>query len=218
MQTTKIFGTVIGMDRIENYEAINKNLLEAVENDINTINIDTSTEYGFTTDTSDISEISDNLQNHEKFADLFKEITKSLGIFFGKQKYKDADFFITKCWSTYTLKEKYIATHEHVASHFSFTYYAQKTKHHSPLTFYAPKHRLYVPTCSEWHENNFESMSFDCDPGTLLVFPSYLFHGTEKLNLTDTPRVSISGDILLTAKPGVTTESLITHPSAWRQI
>jgi hypothetical protein len=33
-----------------------------VENDINTINIDTSTEYGFTTDTSDISEISDNLQ------------------------------------------------------------------------------------------------------------------------------------------------------------
>ena len=115
MQTTKIFGTVIGMDRIENYEAINKNLLEAVENDINTINIDTSTEYGFTTDTSDISEISDNLQNHEKFADLFKEITKSLGIFFGKQKYKDADFFITKCWSTYTLKEKYIATHEHVA-------------------------------------------------------------------------------------------------------
>ena len=54
--------------------------------------------------------------------------------------------------------------------------------------------------------------------GSGYVFPSHLFHGTQKLNETDVPRISISGDIILTAKPGAVTESLIPHPSTWRAI
>ena len=61
-------------------------------------------------------------------------------------------------------------------------------------------------------------MSYGCTPGMLIVFPSHVYHGTEKVNKTDVPRISISGDIMITAKPGVVTESLIPHPSTWRAL
>ena len=75
-----------------------------------------------------------------------------------------------------------------------------------------------MPESTEWNDDNFQSMSYGCTPGMLIVFPSHLFHGTQKLNETDVPRISISGDIILTAKPGAVTESLIPHPSTWRAI
>ena len=75
-----------------------------------------------------------------------------------------------------------------------------------------------MPDSSECNDDNFQSMSYVCTPGMLIVFPSYLFHGTQKVNMTEMPRVSISGDIMVTAKPGAVTEHLVPHPSTWRAI
>ena len=63
-----------------------------------------------------------------------------------------------------------------------------------------------------------QTVSIMGEPGMLIVFPSHVFHGTEKKNTTDIPRVSISGDIIITAKPGVVTEHLLPHPTTWRAI
>ena len=218
MQTTRILGSLIGFDVIENHVNINKKIVPIINEKIIATNIQTQTQHSFTSDKTDISEINDNLHTREEFKDLFFEIEKSLGIFFGKLKHVGVDYFITKSWATYTEKNKFIATHEHVASQFSFVYYAQINEDHSPLTFYENKNRFYLPDSSEWNEENFQSMSYGCTPGMLIVFPSHVHHGTQKINKTDVPRISISGDIMFTAKPGVVTESLIPHPSTWRAI
>jgi len=218
MQTTRILGSLLGFDVIENHVEINKKIVPVITDKIVATNINTKTEHSFTSDKSDISSINDNLHTHEDFKDLFFEIEKTLGIFFGGLKHIDCNYFITKSWATYTEKNKYIATHEHVASHFSFVYYAQINEEHSPLTFYEQKQRFYMPDSSEWNDDNFKSMSYGCTPGLLIVFPSHVYHGTEKVNMTDVPRISISGDIVITAQPGVVTESLMPHPSTWRSI
>ena len=218
MQTTRILGSLLAFDVIENYVEINKKILPVIKDKIVATNIQTQTQHSFTSDKTDISEINDNLHTHKDFNDLFFEIEKTLGIFYGGLKHKDTNYFITKSWATYTEKNKYIATHEHVASQFSFVYYVQINEDHSPLTFYEPKTRFYMPESTEWNNDNFQSMSYGCTPGMLIVFPSHLFHGTQKVNMTDVPRVSISGDVMITAKPGAVTESLIPHPSTWRAI
>ena len=218
MQTHRILGSLLGFDVIENHVTINEKILPVINDKINATNIQTQTQHSFTSDKTDISEINDNLHTREEFSDLFFEIEKSLGIFFGNLKHVGVDYFITKSWATYTEKNKFIATHEHVASQFSFVYYVQINEDHSPLTFYENKNRFYLPDSSEWNEENFQSMSYKCTPGMLIVFPSHVYHGTQKVNKTDIPRISISGDIIITAKPGVVTESLIPHPSTWRKI
>lgn len=218
MQTTRILGSLLGFDVIENHVEINKKIVPVIMDKIVATNINTKTEHSFTSDKSDISSINDNLHTHEDFKDLFFEIEKTLGIFFGNLKHRDTNYFITKSWATYTEKNKYIATHEHVASQFSFVYYVQINEEHSPLTFYEQKQRFYMPDSSEWNDDNFKSMSYGCTPGLLIVFPSHVYHGTEKVNMTDVPRISISGDIVITAQPGVVTESLMPHPSTWRSI
>ena len=218
VQTSRILGSLLGFDVIENHDKINKKILPVIKDKIVATNIQTQTKYSFTSDKTDISEINDNLHTHDEFSDLFFEIEKSLNIFFGKLKHINTNYFITKSWATYTEKDKFIATHEHVASHFSFVYYVQINEDHSPLTFYEPKTRFFMPDSSEWNDDNFQSMSYVCTPGMLIVFPSYLFHGTQKVNMTDVPRVSISGDIMITAKPGAVTEQLVPHPSTWRAI
>ena len=218
MQTHRILGSLLGFDVIENHVTINEKILPVINDKIIANNIQTQTQHSFTSDKTDISEINDNLHTREEFGDLFFEIEKSLGIFFGNLKHVGVDYFITKSWATYTEKNKFIATHEHVASQFSFVYYVQINEDHSPLTFYENKNRFYLPDSSEWNENNFQSMSYACKPGMLIVFPSHTYHGTQKVNETDIPRISISGDIIITAKPGVVTEHLIPHPSTWRAI
>ena len=218
MQTTRILGSLLGFDVIENHATINEKILPVIKDKIVATNIQTQTQHSFTSDKTNISEINDNLHTHEEFSDLFFEIEKSLGIFFGKLKHINTNYFITKSWATYTEKNKFIATHEHVASYFSFVYYVQINEDHSPLTFYEPKSRFFMPDSNEWNDDNFQSMSYGCTPGMLIVFPSYLFHGTQKINMTEVPRVSISGDIMITAKPGAVTEHLVPHPSTWRAI
>ena len=218
MQTNRILGSLIGVDVIENFKTINNKVVPIINEKIIATNIQTQTEHSFTSDKTDISEINDNLHIREEFKGLFFEIEKCLGIFFGNLKHIGTDYFITKSWSTYTEKNKFISTHEHVASHFSFVYYVQINDDHSPLTFYETKNRFYMPDSSEWKQDNFQSMSYGCTPGMLIVFPSHVFHGTEKVNKTDVPRISISGDIMITAKPGVVTEQLVPHPSTWRAL
>ena len=218
MQTTRILGSLLSFDVIENHVEINKKIVPVIKDKIVATNIAEQTDFSFTSDKTDISKINDNLHTHEDFSDLFFEIEKSLNIFFGKLKHDRVNYFITKSWATYTEKNKFIQTHEHVASHFSFVYYVQINEDHSPLTFYENKNRFYMPECTEWNDENFQSMSFACKPGTLVMFPSHVYHGTQKINMTDIPRISISGDIIITAQPGVVTEHMIPHPTTWRSI
>ena len=159
----------------------------------------------------------DQLQLNEKFEKFFFSLEKDLSIFLGNLKYKDVQYFITKSWVAYTEKGEHIASHDHGASHFSFVYYVQINENHSPLTFYEPTNRFYMPDATEWNEQNHQNVTINNEPGQLIVFPSWLKHGTQKTKETS-PRISISGDIIMTAGENKISEILIPNPKTWRTI
>jgi hypothetical protein len=52
------------------------------------------------------------------------------------------------------------------------------------------------------------------EPGQLIIFPSSLKHGTKKTE-EQSPRISISGDIIMTSEINKVSEILIPNPQTW---
>ena len=178
---SKWFGYPIYISKIKNYEEINKEILPYLKENVTA----TNSQYSRTTDikAKDLQSIDDNLHTDERFDKLFKEIQQVIIAALDAQHYNLELFelYITKSWATYSEKNQFISTHEHVASVYSFVYYVQINKDHSPLTFYEPQQkRFYMPDSSEWNDANHQTVSILGEPGMLLVFPSHVFHGTEK--------------------------------------
>ena len=233
MQTTRILGSLIGVSLIENFKKINEQLIPIIEKEIcppefrNKYYESHKTGYSFTSDKAgplldggfDSFEAlyGDQLQLNEKFEKFFFSLEKDLSIFLGNLKYKDVQYFITKSWVAYTEKGEHIASHDHGASHFSFVYYVQINENHSPLTFYEPTNRFYMPDATEWNEQNHQNVTINNEPGQLIVFPSWLKHGTKKTQ-ENSPRISISGDIIMTAEKNKVSEILLPNPATWRQL
>ena len=174
---------------------------------------------------TDLEEAKDNLHKDKKYNKLFKEIGTNINAFLtakghSKEKF---DAHITKAWATYTVKDQHIASHKHTASHFSFVYYVRNDDMGN-IRFekeLASQTGLFIPPTDQyivdWNQFNFSSYIFPVRTGNFLIFPSGLLHYTE-VNTKEEPRISISGDILLTMKPGVKTEHCIPHPSGWDTI
>ena len=233
MQTTRILGSLIGVSLIDNFKKINEQLIPIIEKEIcppefrNKYYESHKTGYSFTSDKAgplldggfDSFEAlyGDQLQLNEKFEKFFFSLEKDLSIFLGNLKYKDVQYFITKSWVAYTEKGEHIASHDHGASHFSFVYYVQINENHSPLTFYEPTNRFYMPDATEWNEQNHQNVTINNEPGQLIVFPSWLKHGTKKTQ-ENSPRISISGDIIMTAEKNKVSEILLPNPATWRQL
>lgn len=233
MQTTRILGSLIGVSLIDNFKKINEQLIPIIEKEIcppefrNKYYESHKTGYSFTSDKAgplldggfDSFEAlyGDQLQLNKKFDDFFFSLEKDLGIFLGGLKYKDVSYYITKSWVAYTEKGEHITAHDHGASHFSFVYYVQINENHSPLTFYEPTNRFYMPDATEWNEQNHQNVTINNEPGQLIVFPSWLKHGTKKTQ-ESSPRISISGDIIMTAEKNKVSEILLPNPATWRQL
>ena len=133
------------------------------------------------------------------------------------------DVHLTKAWATFTAKDQYISSHKHTASHYSCVYYVRNNdmgniKFEEEL---AAQTGLYIPPTDhyirEWNNFNFASFTIPVATGDFVIFPSCLLHYTE-INKKDEPRISISADILLTMKKGISTEHCIPHPSQWASI
>ncbi len=71
MQTTRILGSLLSFDVIENHVEINKKIVPVIKDKIVATNIAEQTDFSFTSDKTDISKINDNLHTHEDFSDLF---------------------------------------------------------------------------------------------------------------------------------------------------
>ena len=233
MQAIRILGSLIGVSQIENFKSINEELIPIIETEVcpsesrNKYYETHKTGYSFTSDKAgplldggfDSFEAlyGDQLQHNKKFDKFFNSLEKDLDIFLRGLKYKDVNYFITKSWVAYTEKGEHIAAHDHGASHFSFVYYVLLNKKHSPLTFYEPTQRFYMPDATEWNEQNHQNVTINNEPGQLIIFPSWLKHGTKKTE-ENSPRISISGDIIMTAELNKVSEILIPNPKTWRAL
>jgi uncharacterized protein (TIGR02466 family) len=220
---SKWFGYPIYISSIKNFKKINKKIIPIISKNITA----TNSQYSRTTDikAKDLQSIDDNLHLDLRFKKLYDEIEQSIRGAMLLQNYNIdlLEFYITKSWATYSTKDQFISYHRHMSSHYSFVYYVQ-AKDQGNLFFLddeAHKVGLNVPRrdpyFSKWDETNFAKAEYPAASGNLVIFPSMIFHETGK-NPIDKPRISISGDIMITMKDGIKSEHNIPSPSTWKKL
>ena len=219
---SKWFGYPIYISQIQDYEEINKNILPILK-----LVTATNSQYARTTDikAKDLQSINDDLHTDPRFTKLYDEITQAIIAALHKQHY-DLELFeiyITKSWATYSTKEQFISYHRHMTSHFSFVYYV-KAKDQGNLFFIddeAHKVGLNIPKrdpyFKKWDEVNFAKAEYPAKTGNIVIFPSMLFHETG-INEKEEPRISISGDVLLTMRKGIKSEHNMPSPTTWKKL
>tara|TARA_R110000751_G_scaffold4859_9_gene23326 strand:+ start:440 stop:1135 length:696 start_codon:yes stop_codon:yes gene_type:complete len=227
VRINSLFGETIYHTNIKNNQKINNKITPHIESFVKASPGSTAatTDVKGNTLFTDLETAKDNLHTDNKYKDLFKEIANHVTDFL-KTKGYDQDKFdahITKAWATYTIKDQHIASHKHTASHFSMVYYVRNDEMGN-IQFekeLAAQTGLFIPPTKDyitnWNQFNFASYVIPVKTGDFLIFPSGLLHYTQT-NTKDIPRISISGDILLTMKENIKTEHCIPHPSGWKTI
>jgi uncharacterized protein (TIGR02466 family) len=220
---TKWFGYPIYITAIKNFEEINKEIIPIISESITP----TNSQYSRTTDIKpkELQSIDDNLHLDKRFIKLFNEIELGIKGALLMQNY-DMNLFeayITKSWATYSVKDQFISYHRHMSSHYSFVYYPYAEEQGNLFFLDDEAHKVGLniprrdPYFSKWDNTNFAKAEYPAATGNLVVFPSMIFHETGK-NLKKEPRISISGDIMITMKPGVKSEHNIPSPSTWKKL
>jgi len=220
---SKWFGYPIYITKIKDSEKINKKIIPIIEKNITP----TNSQYSRTTDVKpkELQSIDDNLHKDKRFDSLFKEIEQGIKSALSIQNYDEKLFeiYITKAWATLSIKDQFISYHRHMGSHYSFVYYpyAENQGNLFFLDDEALKVGLNIPRRSpyftKWDHTNFAKAEYPAATGNLIVFPSMIFHETGK-NTKDKPRISISGDIMITMKEGIKSEHNIPSPSTWKKL
>jgi uncharacterized protein (TIGR02466 family) len=220
---TKWFGYPIYITAIKNFKEINKEIIPIIKDNITA----TNSQYSQTTDVKpkELQSIDDNLHLDKRFAELFKEIESGIKGALLMQNYNMNLFeaYITKSWATYSVKDQFISYHRHMSSHYSFVYYPYAEEQGNLFFLDDEAHKVGLniprrdPYFSKWDNTNFAKAEYPAATGNLVVFPSMIFHETGK-NTKDEPRISISGDIMITMKEGVKSEHNIPSPATWKKI
>ena len=224
-----LFGYKLFQSSIKDYKKINKKITPLIEKFVK----EKPGRFATTTDINgketytsfDGPEAMDKLHLDVKYNDLFQELNKHIVAYIQALRYdlKKFNINIVKAWSTYTAKDQHIALHRHTASHFSTVYYVRaddmgdlqiEEEQGAKLGLYIPPTDQYF---SSWNKFNFASYIITAETGKFVIFPSTLMHKTLD-NTKDKPRISISSDILLTMKEGVSAEHCIPHPKGWLTI
>ena len=220
---SKWFGYPIYITKLENFESINKKILPIILKDITP----TNSQYSRTTDIKpkELQSIDDNLHNDHRFKELYNNLFKVIKECLIAQKYNLdlLEIYITKSWATLSIKEQYIAYHRHMSSHFSFVYYPQAHEQGNLFLLDDDAHKVGLtipkrdPYFTEWDNTNYGKAEYPAETGNVIIFPSMIFHETG-MNKKHEPRISISGDIMITMKEGVKSEHNIPSPSTWKKL
>ena len=220
---TKWFGHAIYINSIQNFKELNKKIVPIIKKDI----VPTNSQYARTTDVKpkELQSIDDNLHLDKRFKDIYKEISKEIINCLKAINYNMNLFeaHITKSWATLSNKDQFIAYHRHMSSHYSFVYYPLAEDQGNLFFLDDAAHQVGLnvprrdPYFTKWDSSNYAKAEYPAATGNIVIFPSAIFHETGK-NLKEEPRISISGDIMLTMKAGVKSEHNIPSPSTWKKL
>ena len=219
----KWFGVPIYITQLENFEEINKQILPILKKDVTA----TNSQYARTTDikAKDLQSIDDNLHLDKRFNKLYDQISQTIIAALHGQHYdlEMFELYITKSWATYSNKEQFISYHRHMTSHFSFVYYVKANDQGNIFFIDDEAHKIGLnipkrdPYFKKWDEINFAKAEYPAKTGNIVIFPSMLFHETG-MNKKEEPRISISGDILLTMRKGFKSEHNMPSPTTWKKL
>jgi uncharacterized protein (TIGR02466 family) len=220
---SKWFGKPVYITALDNFEEINKEIIPLINKEVTP----TNSKYARTTDVkpNELQSIDDSIHHDERFKKLFDAIQPKIidALTLQHLNLDILEIYITKAWATYTIKNQSIHSHRHMASHYSFVYYPY-AEEQGDLVFIddeGSKTGLNIPVRKEYFTKftdvNYSSAIYPAKTGNIVIFPSMIFHETQ-INTTDKPRISISGDILLTMKPNIVSEHNIPSPTTWKKI
>ena len=115
------------------------------------------------------------------------------------------EFYITNSWATKNLTSVDHHTHSHPNSIFSGVFYFQAEENASPMTVHC-KSPIFKNFALDYHYSEYTMFnsgdwSFPVQTGTLIIFPSWLEHGSSK-NESTSPRQLIGFNSFVRGKFG----------------
>jgi uncharacterized protein (TIGR02466 family) len=185
-----IFSTPIYMNRVSNYEKIQKEL-ERVKGVFDTeIGWDDLWDSHLITD----NKFEDNLIEQYNLTAFKDEIRTHVVSYIeqvnGKKTEIDVPYRITASWMTRYDKGHFAVCHEHGFSDMAGVYYYQTDTKDGDIYFQTP---VQAKTTSFWDARP-STESFPPEQGGIILFPGWLRHGVQS-NTTDHTRMSVSFNI-----------------------
>ena len=136
-------------------------------------------------------------------------------------------FFYQRSWATITKTKERIQPHSHDQSNISFAYYPLKPKNSGNIRFIVEpqneiakglfhKEKLDLGLLKEVTKRNTPNIDLNVEEDNIIIFPSKTKHSTTP-NVTQNPRISISGDVTIMLKDSSGHERLMPHFKNWQQ-
>jgi uncharacterized protein (TIGR02466 family) len=187
-----IFNSVIWKSKI-NYERKNeliKNLIETYNENPNSFTSNWKCLVHSSFNHQDNGKIPEDLLDiiEEKIIEFLEDCPDELKI--------KGTYIISEIWYNIYGKNHFQEPHKHGSVLFSGCYYLKlNTNIHHQTTFYNPNFNL---DYSKLEENSYFCFTPDCEEDDIIIFPSFLKHGTKgiKKNCSDEFRITISFNVI----------------------
>ena len=136
-------------------------------------------------------------------------------------------FFYQRSWATITQTKERIQPHSHDQSNISFAYYLLKPKNSGNIRFIVEpqneiakglfhKEKLDLGLLKSVTKHNTPNIDLNVEEDNIIIFPSKIKHATTT-NVTENPRISISGDVTIMLKESFGHERLMPHFDNWQK-
>jgi len=143
-----------------------------------------------------------NLIDDKRFIKILENVDKGFQTVHETNNYIDeVEIIVESMWVNVNRPTNYNKSHIHAEVHWSFVYYIKVQEKSGDLVFVDPRIRRTMQTQALFKQDYYTLasaaiISITPDVGDLIIFPSYLEHFVEP-NLSEEPRISISGNIII---------------------
>ncbi len=171
-----------------------------------------------------------SLHEEPLFMPLFAAIARGLTAYLAEMSVDPSvcDLYVTRSWGVVAQKNERVNRHAHLQSHLSVAYYLQTSGDGGRLAFFMPEApNEFLPGLFETRMGslfkgprnaaNSSTTLVDVADGDLIVFPSKTVHATEP-HASETSRISISADIVVTLKDAGNHEFGLPSLSHWTKL
>jgi uncharacterized protein (TIGR02466 family) len=107
------------------------------------------------------------------------------------------DIRITGCWANVGFQGSRHRPHAHPNNYFSGVYYVTAPAGGNTINFFDPRPQaaVMVPPVEKMSPMVAQSMTLDVQPGSLILFPSWLYHGVD-VNRSTEQRISVAINLM----------------------
>ena len=143
-----------------------------------------------------------NLIEDKRFIKILENVDKAFQTVYERNNYIDEiKVSVESMWINVNRPKDYNKSHIHPEVHWAFVYYIKVQEKSGDLVFEDPRIRRTMQTQAIFKKDYYSLasaavISITPQVGDLIIFPSYLQHFVEP-NLSEEPRISISGNIIL---------------------